>query len=86
LIAAARWRTERQTFIPLPALQQAVFTIHVAVEPLTQAIATAERAAALHAALSSMSDAVLDYRGLRAARPALLAWLARRAAGARAGP
>lgn len=78
--AQAHWRTEHQTFIPLPALQQALFTIHVEVEPLAQAIATPGRSAALRAALSTMSDAVLAYRGLSDARGPLLAWLAERAA------
>ena len=77
--ATAYWRTEHQTFIPLPALQQAVFTIHVNVQTMAQAIATPRQAAALRAALSTMSDAVLAYRGLGPARDALLAWLAARA-------
>lgn len=75
---AAHWRTEHQTFIPLPALQQAVFTIHVNVQTMAQAITTPRQATALHAALSTMSDAVLAYRGLGPARDALLAWLAAR--------
>lgn len=78
--AQARWRTEHQTFVPLPALRQAVFTIHVELQPLAAAIDTPRRAAALHGALASMSDAVLTYRGLSEARAPLLAWLARRAA------
>jgi len=80
LAAQAYWRTEHQTFIPLPSLQQALFTIHVEVQPLARAITTPERAAALHAALSTMSDSVLAYRGLGDAREPLLAWLAERAA------
>ncbi len=79
LVAAACWRTERQTFLPLPERLQAVFTIDVGVQPLAQAIDSPQRAAALHAALGSMSDAVLDYRGLAPARGALLDWLAGRA-------
>lgn len=79
VLAQAWWRTEHQTFIPLPELEQAVFTIHVDLQPLAQAIHTPARAAALRAALSTMSEAVLDYRGLRPARPALLDWLAARA-------
>lgn len=78
--AQACWRTEHQTFVPLPALQQAVFTIHVEVRPLALAIATPGRAAALHGALASMSEAVLAYRGLAEARASLLAWLECRAA------
>ena len=77
------WRTERQSFIPLPDLKQAVFTIHVDSQPLSSALALPEHAGRVHDALASMSDAVLAYRGLAAVRPALLAWLHRRASGLR---
>ena len=76
----AFFRTEHQTFIPLPEARQAVFTIHVESRPLAEAITTPAEAATLHAALASMSDAVLAYRGLTSARDRLLAWLAERAA------
>jgi hypothetical protein len=76
--ACAWWRTERQTFIPLPGQAQAVFTIRVACEPLTAAIAPGEPARRLHAALGSMSPAVLEYRALTPVRDSLLAWLAAR--------
>lgn len=79
LAALASFRTERQTFIPVPGAGQAIFTIHVESRPLAQVAAGAEVAAPLHAALSSMSDAVLAYRGLTGARDRLLAWLAARA-------
>ncbi len=89
LAAQTWWRTERQTFIPVPGLPpsgtQAVFTILVNLTPLTQAFATPAQAAQVHDALASMSDAVLAYRGLTTARPALLRWLARQAAGTAAG-
>ena len=75
LADAAYFRTERQTFIPVPALPQAVFTIHVEVQPLRTAVASTDLAERLHAALASMSPAVLDYRGLAPARERLLAWL-----------
>jgi len=78
LAALAFFRTERQTFIPQPALRQAVFTIHVESAPLVQAITTPEQAAQLHDALATMSAAVLAYRGLADARDRLLAWLAAR--------
>jgi dimethylamine monooxygenase subunit A len=78
--AGAWWRSERQTFIPLPALQQAVFTIAVQVQPLARAVDTPARAALLFEAVASMSPAVLAYRSLAPARDRLLAWLARRAA------
>jgi hypothetical protein len=74
----AFWRTEHQTFIPLPERRQAVFTIHVENRPLVDAIDSPARAEALHAALSTMSPAVLAYRGLVDAREPLLAWLAMR--------
>jgi len=74
----AWFRSEHQTFIPLPQHQQAVFTIHVQLQTLSELMAEPKRAAALHDAIASMSPAVLDYRGLAPARDALLAWLARR--------
>jgi len=79
LVRGAFLRTERQTFIPLPEARQAIFTIHVESRPLGQAVAAAEDAAALHAALATMSEAVLAYRSLAPARDRLLAWLAARA-------
>jgi len=75
----AFWRTERQTFIPMPERRQAVFTIHVEVEPLTVAIDTTARAARLRDALASMSQSVLAYRGLSTARERLVVWLGERA-------
>jgi hypothetical protein len=74
----AWFRSEHQTFIPLPEHQQAVFTIHVQLQALADVAAEPKRAAALHDAIASMSPAVLDYRGLAPARDALLAALARR--------
>ena len=75
LAGSAFLRSERQTFIPVPTTGLAVFTIHVEVEPLRSAIRSAADARRLHAALSTMSPAVLAYRGLTAARDRLLAWL-----------
>ena len=74
-------RTERQTFIPVPDARQAVFTICVDTQALSRAIDSAERAAKLHAAIASMSDAVLAYRGLSGIREPLLQWLDQRATG-----
>ena len=73
--ALAWWRTERQTFLPVPGRDEAVFTIAVDVQPLARVICTAGRARALQAALASMSEAVLRYRGLTAVREPLLRWL-----------
>ena len=86
LAAQTWWRTERQTFIPVPGSGQAVFTIRVQVTPLAAAFTGPAQAAQVHAALASMSDAVLAYRGLTAVRAALLRWLARQAAGSAAPP
>ena len=79
LAAQAHFRTERQTFIPLPLYQQAIFTIHVDVQPLAEAITEAAQARQLHDALASMSANVLAYRGLTDARERLLGWLQARA-------
>lgn len=75
---AAWWRTEHQTFMPLPALQQSVFTIHVDTQPLDAAIDSADSARRLHDAVASMTPAVLAYRGLTPVRDALLRWLQQR--------
>ncbi len=75
----AWWRTERQTFIALPGQAQAVFTIHVDIAPLGQAIDSPAKARALHDAIATMSDNVLAYRSLSDVRNTLLAWLAARA-------
>jgi dimethylamine monooxygenase subunit A len=72
-------RAERQTFFPVPGMPgQAVFTIRVMLQPLAQAVRTADDAKRLHDSLASMSDAVLAYKNLTAARDPLLAWLAAR--------
>lgn len=86
-LARQTWfRTERQTFIPVPAADgapsaQAVFTILVDTERMDRALADPARAARVHDALASMSDAVLAYRGLADMQRPLLDWLAARAAG-----
>lgn len=77
-VGQAWWRSERQTFIPVPGAGQAVFTILVQVQPLARAIATPAQAARLHEAIATMSPAVLAYRGLAPVREELLAWLAAR--------
>ncbi len=78
-VGAAAWlRSERQSFVPLPALRQAVFTIGVDVVPLSSAIDRAARARRLHDAIASMTPAVLAYRGLDFVRAPLLAWLEQR--------
>ena len=79
LVAGASFRHERQTFIPLPTSGSAVFTIHVDSQPLGAAACSPVAALRLHAALASMSPAVLAYKNLQVPRERLLAWLSRRA-------
>ena len=76
----AWFRSERQSFIPVPAAGQSVFTIAVDVRPLPEVVHSADRARRLADAIASMSPAVLDYRGLPPVREPLLRWLAERAA------
>jgi hypothetical protein len=78
LAARAFFRTERQTFIPLPEHAQAIFTIHVEMQALAATASLPAQARQLHAAVASMSPAALAYRGLTDARERLLAWLAER--------
>jgi dimethylamine monooxygenase subunit A len=69
-------RAERQTFFPVGrGTKQAVFAIRVMLQPLTEAVATPALAQRLRDSLASMSQAVLDYKGLSAARAPLLDWL-----------
>lgn len=77
----AWWRSERESFLPLPSLQQAVFTIGVEVTPLDAAIATPAQAARLRDAVASMTPAALGDRALAAVRDILLTWLAARTVG-----
>jgi dimethylamine monooxygenase subunit A len=75
MVPPAWFRSERQTFIPLPALTQAVFTIAVDCVPLVDVVRVGDRAQRLHDTVASMSPAVVAYRGLTVARDGLLAWL-----------
>ena len=77
----AWWRTERQTFLPMPERRQAIFTIAVDVQPIGVAIDSAAKARRLADAIGTMSPAVLEYRNLGAVQAALLQWLAQRQAG-----
>ncbi|MFN9746724.1 MAG: heme-dependent oxidative N-demethylase subunit alpha family protein [Betaproteobacteria bacterium] len=79
-VAQAWFRSERQTFIPVPGQAQAVFTILVDVQPLAATLDSPARAQALHDAIASMSAAVLAYRGLAEVREPLLQWLQAHAA------
>lgn len=73
-------RAERQVFFPVGhGTRQAVFAIHVMLQPLAQAVRAPGRARRLHDSLASMSQAVLDYKNLGPAREPLLRWLAPRA-------
>jgi dimethylamine monooxygenase subunit A len=75
--AAACWlRVERQTFFPVgQGTRQAVFSIRVMLEPLMTAARAPGAAQRLHDSLASMSQAVLEYKNLAAARDPLLRWL-----------
>lgn len=77
--AACFLRHERQTFLPVPGTSQAVFTIRVMLQALPDVIATPGDAQRMHDSLASMTEAVLAYKNLTAARGPLLAWLASRA-------
>jgi hypothetical protein len=79
-VSQAWFRSERQTFIPVPGAMQAVFTIQVEVQPLAQVLDSPARTSALHEAIATMSPAVLAYRGLDGVREPLLQWLQAHAA------
>lgn len=74
LIDRVFFRVERQTTLPLPELRRGVFFIRVLVAPLVDVLAAAPgRAPDLAQALTSMSEAVVAYRGMAAVRERLAA-------------
>jgi dimethylamine monooxygenase subunit A len=84
-IAAARageelWlRVERQTLRRLPDSGDVVFGIHTYVEPLAEALDTAQAAQALAARIREMPEAMARYKSIWPIREPLLAWLDERA-------
>jgi len=77
----ALWfRVERQTVMPLPELRRALFTIRVYMAPLPAVLTGAERRSTLAAAVASMDEALLAYKGIGEGKDALLAWLEPRGA------
>ncbi len=86
IAAHASFRHEHQTFIPVAGTGQAVFTIHVGSEPLDAMLRWRDDAQRLHDAISTMTPAVLAYRGLDGVRERLLEALLRRIAALPAAP
>ncbi len=73
LIDQVFFRVERQTTLPLPAHQRAVFFIRVMVCGLVEVLSLEpDRASGLRETLHSMSDAVVHYRGMQTVRERLL--------------
>jgi hypothetical protein len=68
-------RVERQTLRRLPQSGVVLFTIGTEITPLDRVIATRDDAIDLAGAIRDMSPAMVRYKHLTAARPALLAWL-----------
>lgn len=66
-------RVERQTTLPLPELDRALFCIRPYLVPL--AALTAPQRAVLREAIASMSQEALRYKGIHEARDAIVAWL-----------
>lgn len=81
LLSRVYFRVERQSTLPLPVLQHAVFFIRVLVCPLSTVLAVAPvRATTLAHSLASMSDTFVAYRGMQALRDPLCRALERFAA------
>ena len=71
-LASTWWRVERQTTLPFPEADLALFAIRVGIARLDAVLAVEPgRAARLAAALRSMSPAVLDYKGVDDPAPLL---------------
>jgi hypothetical protein len=73
---AAFLRVERQTVWGFPEVGAALFTIRTYLYDVAQLGRDRGRAGQLAAALASMSDASVAYKGLAGAREALARWLA----------
>ncbi len=70
------FRSERQTIVPIPGAHAAIFLIRVFVTPLPDLLAVdPARASLLCRALRSMSEAVIQYKGLAQIRRTVLAHL-----------
>ncbi|MCW2613690.1 MAG: hypothetical protein JWN08_684, partial [Frankiales bacterium] len=76
---ASWWlRVERQTSVPFPGLDRALFTIRPHLVPLP-ALAP-EQCAVLASAVASMTPEALAYKGISTVAADLVAWLRARAA------
>lgn len=69
------WRAERQTTLPVPEAGAALFAIRVLLAPLSEVLAGPSRRERLSAALSTMSDELLRYKGFTLPRAELSAAL-----------
>jgi len=69
-------RVERQTSVPLPALDRALFTIRPHLVPLTEL--TRAQCATLAAAVASMGPAARAYKGITAVADDAVTWLTTR--------
>ncbi|WP_424952284.1 heme-dependent oxidative N-demethylase subunit alpha family protein [Deinococcus sp.] len=72
-------RVERQTLHGFPAQQGALFTIRAYLYPLTELLASPQKADALASGIRSMTPEQLTYKGLTRSGAALLDWLDGRA-------
>jgi dimethylamine monooxygenase subunit A len=72
-------RVERQTLRRLPRSGDVVFGIHTCVDPLADAIDSAEAARALAARIREMPEPMARYKSILPIRAPLLAWLDGRA-------
>lgn len=68
-------RVERQTSVGFPEVNAALFTIRTYFYPVAALRRERDTCTALLAAIESMSDAQLAYKGLARDRTAILAWL-----------
>jgi len=83
LLSQVYFRVERQSTLPLPEINRAVFFIRIMVCPLVQVLQVdPSRAQALSRTLASMSEAFLHYRGMQLLKDPLCDALERFATGA----
>lgn len=76
LLEQVFYRVERQTTLPLPEMKKGVFFIRVMVSPLIEVLSlNPERVQELIGALTSMSAAVVEYRGMTQVKDQLISEL-----------
>ncbi|MCA9836149.1 MAG: DUF3445 domain-containing protein [Trueperaceae bacterium] len=75
LLDTLQFRVERQTLHSFPDLNRGLFAIRIFQEPLRNTLSSAQRKTQLAAAIDTMSEAMLNYKGISHYKDLLLEFL-----------